>query len=183
MCKMTPLFHWLMEYLLREECDNSKNRMADMLGIDRQTLRRAFRRTEQENTGVTPMVAEKIMLYFFEHKQELDNAINEYGRQAVALSACPQFRKTAEKLTDRLEGSTSVPQYAETVHIIEALQLTLGCHRVELSGSDHTRGYCYLHADCPLNQLIALYNHYLAERDVELVNAGGVKQLDTHESM
>ena len=168
MCKSTPLFHWLMEYMLRRRCEGSKNKMADLLSIDRQTLRRAFRRTEQENAGVTPMLAERMIHYFFVHKDQLDQAIAEYGENAKLSNTCPQ-EAGGYALTDYLNGSMDVPQYDETVRMIESFQEAIGCRSTATAVTDKaaqgTLSHCQVRNSCPIWQLITLYNHYLAATD------------------
>ena len=104
MCKTTSLFYWLLRFLLEEDCAGSKNRMAQVLEVDRQTIRRAFRRAEQDDAHITPMVAEQLLSYYFAHKELLDRAISQYNDLSTAVTACPQVFEKGMPLTQQLEG-------------------------------------------------------------------------------
>ncbi len=164
MCKVTPIFSWLMQFLLEQRCEGSKNKMADMLGVDRQTISRAFRRTEQDNARVTPMLAEQIMLYFVELKDALDDALKKYGEHTVVEVACPMARMVKGWLEGQLQGSPDSPQHSDMMDVLENLEKSLDCsiHIAQGTGEHHGR-YCRLHAKCPLVQLVEFYNRYLAE--------------------
>lgn len=160
MREMTPLLHWLMAYLLERRCNGSKNQMAQLLEVDHQTLRLAFRRTEQEKAGLTPRLAERIMCYFFTHREELDEAIQMYSHQAELRNVCPQAKDGGQYLLARMRGKKNAPQYMETVELLENLRRLLGC--LQMSVGENAR-YCQMHGNCPLQQLVVIYNHYLAE--------------------
>lgn len=179
MCKTTSLFYWLLRFLLEECCAGSKNRMAEVLDVDRQTMRRAFRRAEQDAAHITPMVAEQLMSYYFTHKNLLDRAVSEYNVLATAVTACPQVFEKGIPLTKRLEGPTDIPQYTETRDIIERLQHVLGCTPQDnKSRNIHFGVYCQLYSNCPLLQLVALYNRYLSKRYALMHDVEGVGMLD-----